>query len=142
MSKLIKVKNESGYPFERGTEGSIGWDLKACISVSRDIPAGRRWAFDTGISVEMPEGVGALVQPRSGLGLHHGVIAITGVIDRDYRGKIKAVLINTTAEPYRVNPGDKIAQLVFVQTPDANVVEVPELADTERGDKGFGSTGR
>lgn len=139
----LQFKNESGYPFERATDGSIGFDLRAVIGEKRDIPPGRRWAFDTGISIALPKGWGALVQPRSGMGLHHGVIAVTGVIDRDYRGRIKAVLINLGHDPYPVHPGDKIAQLVFIQQPDLSVLyEVQDLDITQRGDSGFGSTGR
>lgn len=143
-SAVLQVKNESGYPLVYATEGSIGLDLRACLGEGnmRYIQPGQRFKFDTGISIQLPAGYGALVQPRSGMSLHHGVVAITGVIDRDYRGRIAVVLVNLSTEPYRVLPGDKIAQLVVVAAPTAHVIETTELSDTDRGSHGFGSTGR
>lgn len=138
------VKNDSGYPLEYATDGAIGLDLRACLGEgnARYIQPGQRFKFDTGIAVELPEGCGAFVQPRSGLGLHHGVVALTGVIDRDYRGRIAVVLVNHGTEPYKVNPGDRIAQLVLVFAPQVTVMEVGELSPTKRDTSGFGSTGR
>lgn len=144
MTALL-IKNESGHPFVKATDGAIGYDLRAVLGEgnARYVQPGQRYKFDTGISVDLPEGWGAFVQPRSGLGLHHGVVALTGVIDRDYRGRIGVVLVNHGTEPYLVNPGERIAQLVFVLTPNAVLVtEVDELNDTARGTSGFGSTGR
>lgn len=143
MTTLIHLKNESGWPLERATDGSIGYDLRACIETERHVQPSQRWKFDTGIRIALPPGMGALVQPRSGLGLHHGVVCVTGVIDRDYRGRIAAVLINYGTEPFKVNPGDRIAQLVPILIPEDLVMrEVEELVDTARGNSGFGSTGR
>lgn len=140
---ILNIKNESGFPLAYATDGSIGLDLRACISSERYIQPGQRFKFDTGISIELPPGWGALVQPRSGMGLHHGVVGITGVIDRDYRGRIAAVLINFGTEPYKVLPGDRIAQLVLLAVPEnLAIAVVDELGDTERSAGGFGSTGR
>jgi dUTP pyrophosphatase len=139
---ILNVKNESGYRLEYATAGSIGFDLRACLGTERLIEPGRRFKFDTGISVELPDGYGAFVQPRSGLGLHHGIVAITGVIDRDYRGRIGVVLQNHGRDPYKVMAGDRIAQLVIVRVARVDVVEVTELGSTDRGASGFGSTGR
>lgn len=139
------ISNKSGFPLTYATDGAIGLDLRAVLGEgnARYVQPGQRFKFDTGIAIKLPEGYGACVQPRSGLGLHHGVVALTGVIDRDYRGRIAVVLVNHGSEPYRVNPGDRIAQLVIVQVPRVNVVEVAELDDdTARGRGGFGSTGR
>ena len=139
----LRIKNESSWPLSRATDGAIGYDLRACIETERYIQPGQRWKIDTGIRISLPPGMGALVQPRSGMALHHGVICATGVIDRDYRGRIAAVLINYSTESFKVNPGDRIAQLVPILVPDGlEVLEVEELDDTERGESGFGSTGR
>lgn len=137
----LRVTNASGYPLEYATAGAIGLDLRACIGEQRSIPPGRRFAFDTGIGIELPAGYGALVQPRSGLGLHHGVVALTGVIDRDYRGTIRVVLVNLGLDAYTVRPGDRIAQLVVLACPQVAVRVVDELSETDRGRSGFGSTG-
>jgi dUTP pyrophosphatase len=141
---FLSVKNESGYPLVYATDGSIGLDLRACLADGNDryIQPGQRFKFDTGISIELPEGVGAFVQPRSGMGLHHGVVALTGVIDRDYRGSIGVVLVNHGTEPYKVIRGDRIAQLVLVYVPRAVVSETVQLSSTDRDASGFGSTGR
>lgn len=139
---VLRIKNESGHPLAYATTDSIGLDMRACIDTERYIQPGQRWKFDTGISIELPVGWGALVQPRSGMGLHHGVVCVTGVIDRDYRGRIQAVLINHGREAYKVLPGDRIAQLVPVRTETMDIFEVTELDGTTRGASGFGSTGR
>jgi dUTP pyrophosphatase len=142
----IRVVNKSGHPFARASTGSIGFDLHAVIGTPRNILGGTRWTFDTGIALELPQGMGAMVQPRSGLAKHHGLVAVTGVIDRDYRGFLGVTLVNTTANAIQVLPGDRIAQLVFVHVPSTiDVEQAEELADltsTDRNASGFGSTGR
>lgn len=140
----LRIVNKSGYPLTYATDGSVGLDLRAVIGVERDVAPGRRWLFDTGIHIELPAGCAGLVQPRSGMARDHGVFAVTGTIDRDYRGAVKALLVNPTSEAYRVHPGDRIAQLVIVRAPRVEVVELKdgELSETARGDSGFGSTGR
>lgn len=139
---ILTVKNESGYQLEYATEGSIGLDLRACIGEARIIEPGRRFKFDTGVSIELPPYYGAFVQPRSGMGWHNGVVALTGTIDRDYRGRIGVVLVNHGHDSYKVLPGDKIAQIVLVRVDRATIVEVDELSMTARGESGFGSSGR
>jgi dUTP pyrophosphatase len=144
---LLRIHNASGYPLEYATDGAIGLDLRACLEPgnARYVQPGQRFRFDTGITIELAPGMGAFVQPRSGLGLHHGVVALTGVIDRDYRGRIGVVLVNHGSEPYLVQPGERIAQLVIVESPRVLVQEVESvnhLGDTSRGASGFGSTGR
>lgn len=141
----MRVKNESGFPLEYATDGAIGLDLRAVLGEGnyRYIQPGQRFKFDTGISIELPDGWGALVQPRSGMGLHHGVVAITGVIDQDFRGFIAVVLVNLGTDAYKVSPGDRIAQLVLIQVPPRpHIVVVDDLGITDRGASGFGSTGR
>lgn len=140
---IVDVINDSGFPLTYATEGSIGLDLCACMSSeSRLIEPGRRFKFDTGIRISLPDGYGAFVQPRSGLGLHHGVVAQTGTIDRDYRGPIGVTLVNLGNEPYKVLHGDRIAQLVIVRVERAEIRVAETLDDTERGERGFGSSGR
>lgn len=138
----MRVINASGYPLEYATAGAVGLDLRAVIGMPREIPPGGRWLFDTGISIELLPNHFAMVQPRSGLALNHGVIAATGVIDNDYRGVIKVCLFNHWRLEYTIKPGDKIAQLVIIPVTHVIVEEVEALTVTERGDKGFGSTGR
>lgn len=144
MAPTLRVINESGHPLEYKTSGAIALDLYAVISSPyRDIPAHGRWSFDTGIAIELPDGYGALVQPRSGLARDHGVVAVTGVIDRDYRGFIQVALLNTGPSQYRVLKGDRVAQLLIVRAPSVKVIEVTgELSPTARDMSGFGSTGR
>jgi dUTP pyrophosphatase len=113
----VNIKNESGFPLEYASVGSVGLDLRACVGTDRIIDPGRRFKFDTGISLELPDGYGALVLPRSGLSLHHGVISSVGVIDQDYRGRIGVVLFNRGTEGYKVLSGDGGAQLVILPVP-------------------------
>lgn len=139
----LRIKNESGFPLAYATNGAIGLDLRAVISnKERLIEPWRRFKFDTGISIELPDGFGAFVKPRSGLFLNYGVKAAEGVIDQDYRGRICVVLSNTSGDPYKVLHGDRIAQLVIQRVDRVEIVEVAELEITERGASGFGSTGR
>jgi dUTP pyrophosphatase len=139
---VMRIVNKSGFPLEYATEGSIGLDLRAVMGMHRDVPAHGRFQFHTGISIELPGGLGATVKPRSGLALHHGVWAIDGSIDQDYRGELKVLLYNSSPEPYRVLPGDKIAQLVIFPVPRVAIEQVEELTMTGRGNRGFGSSGR
>lgn len=140
---ILDIVNESGYALAYATDGSIGLDLRACMSSpERWIDPGRWFKFDTGIRIALPDGYGAFVQPRSGLGLHHGVVAQTGTIDRDYTGRIGVTLFNYSREAYKVLPGDRIAQLVIVRAERAELREWSELEPTTRGCSGFGSTGR
>ena len=139
-----KVGTEIPYP-SRGTEGSAGLDLRACLDEPVIIAPRQLVRIPTGIAVALPgpEYV-ALVFARSGLGIKHGVSLSNGVgvIDSDYRGEIQVGLTNLSDTLYTVQPGDRIAQLVVtpVVTPELEIVE--ELEDTERGTGGFGSTGR
>lgn len=139
---LLRVINKSGFPLEYKTADAIALDLHAVCGAYRDVPAHGRFQFATGISIELSPDLGAMVKPRSGLALHHGVWAIDGTIDRDYRGEIKVLLYNSMSEPYRVLPGDRIAQLVIFEAPRVFISEVEELSITDRGAAGFGSTGR
>lgn len=139
---IVRVKNDSGHSIAYATPGSLGLDLRACCGVERQIPPGRRFMFDSGIAVQIPDGFGGLVLPRSGLARDHGVVAVTGLIDCDYRGRIGVNLVNLGSEPYTVLPGDRIAQLVILPMGQSLAVSVDELGPTERGSSGFGSSGR
>jgi dUTP pyrophosphatase len=124
--------------------GDAGVDLRATESVTL-LPGGGRALVPTGIAVAIPRGYAGFVQPRSGLALKHGVTCLNtpGLIDADYRGELKVLLVNTDpAEPFEIERGERIAQLVIQAVEHVQFVEVDELDDTERGDGGFGHTGR
>lgn len=123
------------------TQGSAGVDLRAsepCV-----IPPGGRALVPTGLRIALPEGYEAQVRPRSGLALKHGVTLLNspGTIDSDYRGEIGVILINLGQEPFSIQPGDRIAQMVFAPVTRGVWDEVETLDETERGAGGFGSTG-
>lgn len=124
--------------------GDAGADLVARIEVLLE-PNGGRAMVPTGIAMAIPEGYAGFVQPRSGLALRHGVTCLNtpGLIDSGYRDEIAVLLVNTDPEvPYRVQRGDRIAQLVIQRVETAAFVEVASMAESERGLGGFGSTGR
>lgn len=121
--------------------GDAGLDLVACEGVV--LEPGRRAVVPTGIAVEIPEGYAGFVQPRSGLAARHGIgiVNAPGLIDSGYRGEIRVVLINTDQEHrFVVEPGMRIAQLVVAPVATVRLVEVDELAGSERGARGFGSS--
>jgi len=125
------------------TAGAAGLDLLAAIESDIEIPPGRRAAVPCGIAIELPLGVEAQVRPRSGLALNHGVTVLNapGTIDSDYRGEIKAILINHGETPFVIKRGAKIAQMVIARHEQAQIVESDSLSDSARGAGGFGSTG-
>jgi dUTP pyrophosphatase len=129
-------------PPAQAHEGDAGYDLHAAEAVT--IEPGARASVGTGIAVAIPDGQAGLVVPRSGLAARHGISVVNapGLIDSGYRGEIRVLLLNTDgAEPFAVEPGDRIAQLVLVRVETAAVEEVAELDETARGAGGFGSTG-
>ena len=124
-------------------EGDAGYDLRARESVV--LPPGGRAAVPTGVAVAIPPGWAGLVLPRSGLALRHGVTCLNapGLIDAGYRDEIRVVLVNhDPAEPFEVEAGDRIAQLVVHEVVTIDWDEVEDLGQTARGPGGFGSTGR
>ena len=125
------------------TEGSAGLDLLAAIDTSMELAPGARAAIPTGIALALPHGYEAQVRPRSGLALNHGITCLNapGTIDSDYRGEIKAILINHGDKPFPIQRGTKIAQMVIARHEQAAFVEVSALGETARGAGGFGSTG-
>ena len=125
------------------TAGDAGADLVAAEAQTLP-PAGGRALIPTGAAVAIPDGFAGFIQPRSGLALRHGVTCLNtpGLIDSGYRGELKVLLINTDpTEPFEIERGDRIAQLVIQRVEHATFIEVDELPDTDRGDGGFGSTG-
>ena len=124
-------------------EGDAGVDLVACERLT--LPPGERRVVPTGIAVEIPEGYAGFVQPRSGLAAEHGIGVVNspGLVDPGYRGELRVVLLNTDRhEPFEVRPGMRIAQLVVAPVASIRLVEVDELATSERGARGFGSSAR
>lgn len=129
---------------EYAKPGDAGVDLRAAESLTL-APRGGRGLVRTGIAVAIPRGYAGFVQPRSGLAMRHGVTCLNtpGLIDADYRGELKVLLVNTDPdEPFEVARGERIAQLVIQAVEHVAFVEVDELDETERGDGGFGHTGR
>lgn len=129
---------------QRQTEGSAGFDLCACIQDPAVIGPGDTGVFPTGLALEIPEGHVGLVFCRSGLGVKHGISLpnCVGVIDSDYRGELVVPLRNFGDGAYTIQPGERIAQLVIMPVLLPEIVEVEELSQTQRGQGGFGSTGR
>jgi dUTP pyrophosphatase len=125
------------------TSGSAGLDLLAAIEGEMELKPGSRAAIPCGIAIELPHGVEAQVRPRSGLALNHGVTVLNapGTIDSDYRGEIKAILINHGDQPFKIVRGLKIAQMVIARHEQAEIVESEALSESVRGKGGFGSTG-
>jgi dUTP pyrophosphatase len=127
----------------RAHEGDAGLDLYACEAAH--IGPGERWSVGTGVAVEIPAGHAGLVLPRSGLAREHGISLVNGpgLIDAGYRGEVRVLLLNTDpAETFRVEPGDRIAQLLLTPIALADPIEVAALSDSSRGEGGFGSSGR
>jgi dUTP pyrophosphatase len=122
---------------------SSGADLRARLDEAVTLQPGERTLIPTGISLQIPEGFEAQVRPRSGLTYKHGVTVLNspGTIDSDYRGEIKVILANLGQEPYTVEDGARIAQLVFSPVIQAEFYSIPSLEESERGEGGFGSTG-
>lgn len=126
------------------SEASSGLDLRAALEREVTIPPGGWALIPTGIKVAIPLGFEGQVRPRSGLALKHGITILNapGTIDSDYRGEVKVILVNLGREPFVVRRGDRIAQLVVLPVAKAKVEVVKEVSPTERGEGGFGSTGR
>ena len=125
----------------RAYAGDAGIDLAACERV--ELAPGERALVSTGLAIAIPEGYAGYVQPRSGLATKHGISIVNtpGLVDAGYRGELLVNLLNTDPrEPFVVEPGMRIAQLVVLAVPDVEPVEVDELPDSERGARGFGSS--
>ncbi|NMP37500.1 MAG: dUTP diphosphatase [Clostridiales bacterium] len=142
--KIKKLRDNAVIPV-RATPGSAGIDLCACIDESITLASHEKAVVPTGIAIALPsDAYVALIYARSGLAVKHGVglLNAVGVIDSDYRGEICVGLINQLSQPYEIQPGERIAQLVITPVVCLPVEECESLDETERGSGGFGSTGK
>jgi dUTP pyrophosphatase len=145
MSVNVKIVNKSHHQLpDYQTVLSAGMDLKANTDDPIALKPMERWLFPTGIYIQLPEGYEAQIRPRSGLAAKYGVTVTNapGTIDADYTGEVKVSLINLSADTVVIQPGERIAQMVVAKYEKVTWNEVVVLDETERGDGGFGSTGR
>jgi dUTP pyrophosphatase len=137
---IQKLRDEAVVP-TRAYAGDAGLDLAACERV--ELAPGERALVGTGLAIAIPDGYAGYVQPRSGLAAKHGITIVNtpGLVDSGYRGELKVILLNTDAtEPFVIEPGMRIAQLVVLPIPEVVPVEMDELPSSERGERGFGSS--
>lgn len=140
----IKIINKSNNPLPAyASEGSAGLDLRAFIAEPIVLKPLQRIAVPTGLFIELPQGFEAQIRPRSGLALKSGISVLNspGTIDSDYRGEIKVILVNLSADDFKIESGDRICQMVIARHEYAEFIEVESLDSTERGDGGFGHSG-
>ena len=140
----VRIVNQSSNPLPQyKTEGSAGMDLMAFMEESITLMPLERTLIPTGLFIELPNGYEAQIRPRSGMAIKHGISLVNavGTIDSDYRGEIKIATINLSNEPFTINSGDRIAQMIVAQYEQVELVQVDDLNETERGSGGFGSTG-
>lgn len=140
----IKIINTSSHPLPHyETLASAGMDLRASITEAITLQAMDRAIVPTGLFIELPIGYEAQVRPRSGLAAKKGITVLNapGTVDADYRGEIGVILVNLSNEPFTVENGERIAQLVIAKHERAEWTQVQELTETKRGEGGFGSTG-
>lgn len=125
------------------SEYAAGMDIRAALEKPITLQPGERQLIPSGLKMAMPQGYEAQMRPRSGLAYRNGITMLNtpGTIDADYRGELKMLAVNLGDEPFTINHGDRIAQMVIAPVIQANVNEVNNLSDTERGAGGFGSTG-
>lgn len=143
--KVVKIVNRSRNALpEYKTELSAGVDLRADLDEVLTMKPSERMAVPTGLYIALPPDCEAQIRPRSGLALKQGITCLNtpGTIDADYRGEIKVILINLSNEIQRINPGDRIAQMVLHSVEHIQWQETEELGATQRGAGGFGSTGK
>lgn len=141
--RIKKLREDAVLPAYQ-TKDAAGMDLCACLEKSMILPAGGYAVVPTGLAIAVPAGYAAFIYARSGLAVKHGVTLrnAVGVVDADYRGEVRVGLQNLSDLPYEIGPGERIAQLVIMPAPQAEIVECAELDETSRGEGGFGSTGK
>ncbi len=142
--KIKRINGNQDIPLPSyESDGSSGMDLRAAVKESVVIEPCEIKFIPTGLAIALPPGYEAQIRPRSGLALKHGIGMVNspGTIDSDYRGEIGIILINWGKEPFVVNRGDRIAQMVIAKIYKAQLIEVEELDNTKRGEGGFGHTG-
>ena len=141
----VKIVNKSRHALpEYQTPLSAGLDIRANLDESVTLRPLERAMIPTGLFVELPEGYEMQIRPRSGLAAKHGITVLNspGTIDADYRGEIKVILVNLSNEPFTIESGERIAQMIVARYEQIEWQPVEELGATERGAGGFGSTGR
>jgi dUTP pyrophosphatase len=141
----VKIINTSDLPLPQyQTELSAGMDIPAYIESSVTLKPGDRTLIPTGLFLEIPPGYEMQIRPRSGLALKHGITVLNspGTIDADYRGEIKVLLINHGREPFVISKGDRIAQMILAKYEVISWEATSQLNTTERGDGGYGSSGK
>ena len=141
----VKIVNHSRFALpEYQTPLSAGLDIRANIDESVTLRPLDRAMIPTGLFVELPEGCEMQIRPRSGLAAKHGITVLNspGTIDADYRGEIKVILVNLSNEPFTIEAGERIAQMIVARYEQIEWQAVEELSSTERGAGGFGSTGK
>ncbi|MBO6272087.1 dUTP diphosphatase [bacterium] len=141
--KIKRLPNNKILP-EYKTEGAAGMDLCAAIEEAIELKPLERKLIPTGLKIELEHGYEAQIRPRSGLSIKHGITLINcvGTIDEDYRGEVCVPIVNISNEAYTIQPDERIAQMVIARAEQAKLEVVTELTDTERGEGGFGSTGK
>ncbi len=146
MQKIsVSIVNRSANELPSyATEGSAGMDLRANLEQTITLRSLERMLIPTGLFIQLPAGYEAQVRPRSGLAIKQGITCLNspGTIDSDYRGELKIILINLSNEPQLVHHGDRIAQMIISRVEKASLVLVQELNGTQRGEGGFGHTGK
>lgn len=145
MEHEVQIINRSSFALPvYETESSAGMDLRANITAPEVLSPLQRKLIPTGLYMALQPGTEAQIRPRSGLAFKHGVTVLNspGTIDADYRGEVKVLLVNLSHEPFEIQPGDRIAQMVIARYVRAEWKEVEELSATHRGEGGFGSTGK
>ncbi len=141
--KIQKLPHCAGLPKYK-TEGAAGMDLVASNDEDIVLKPLERFLVPTGIKIELPKNHEAQIRPRSGLSIKHGISLINcvGTIDEDYRGEVKVGLVNLSNDMYTIKRGERIAQMVIASVTKADIKVVEELSETQRGEGGFGSTGK
>ena len=144
MTVKIITKSDNNLPAYE-TSSSAGMDLRAYLPEGPiTLKPMQRTLVPTGLFMEIPEGYEGQVRPRSGLAIKHGITVLNtpGTIDADYRGEVKIILVNLSDTDFVINSGERVAQIVFAKCEQMEVVNVETLSETERGEGGFGHTGR
>jgi len=144
--KILDSRIGREYPLpDYATDGSAGMDLRACLDQALNLQPGRTELLPTGVAIHISDpGLAAVLLPRSGLGHKHGIVLgnLVGLIDSDYQGQLYVSCWNRGSEPFTVEPGERIAQMIFVPVVRAGFEVVEDFADSNRGAGGFGHTGR
>lgn len=140
----VKIINRSGMELPAyGTPSAAGMDVRACLDEPVTLQPLQRALIPTGLRIQLPQGHECQIRPRSGLALKHGISIVNtpGTVDADYRGEIGIIVINLSNEPFVINPGERIAQMVITNYTHVEWEPVERLDETVRGDGGFGHTG-